>query len=1112
VSHVQYAAICRVRGAWYTRGVTEYQVHLLWLAGRGLHLWAERVDGHAAVMDAAEVGAGELPAELHDVLRSRPLRRRERISVATPKGKVKVLDLPTQAYTPEQALAVLGRLSRYIRTAGTSSPASADAAVGPVPGLSPEAVWLVRFYEVLVDLVHAGRVMLKTQFSDGQWYPTWCVATSGDHNRVLQEFQSTAPSVLTVNGGPDALLRAADDLVHWMCVRLLQARLAGEDAEPDNHFVAALVSGDVDPRATVATADALNDWRRSARQASTRIVLSLEEPESLSGTEDLSAGDTGDTGNAVDAAGTEELRRWRLVARLSTDDGPAEPVVAAEAFEGTRQTLREHLDRAYQAWPELKAMASAPEAWLRTSVWFPPPESLTGQSEKDRVVYLSLTNSDVENLLAFGVPELAAAGVDVQVPRGWSSLRPSVTLKVTPVGQGPGSGKLGLDQVLSFDWAVSVDGEELSGAEMVDLLSTAKTVVELHGRYVRLDTRSLGTARNYFSRLRAAEREQHREKLRRESARRGEPAGDPTEATGGHLRLVDFLESESAAADQRQGEDSGDLRIEADGWVDRVVRAVTPPPEGAEGPEGPEGGDGPSLPTIDPPEQIAVPQMVTAELREHQQRGLNWLVWMYRHRIGAILADDMGLGKTLQVLALLAWEREAGDCEGPTLVVAPTSVLDTWRSEVAAHVPGLQVVVDHGQRKVPEEEFSEVATATDIVVTTYGTLSRNPQRYQQVRWGRVVLDEAQNIKNPGTSQSQAARSLSADHRIALTGTPVENRLSELHSIMDFCNPGVLGSAQSFQNRLAIPVERYEDDDTRERLRRLVEPFVLRRVKTDASVGLNLPEKSELIDLVPLTEEQAALYQAYTEDLNERMSQSGGKGRSGIILGALVRIKQILNHPAHFTGDGSGLMKNGRHRSKKVERLFDIVTQALDAGRKVLIFTQFPSFGEMLIPELSELVGSTVPLLHGGLSRRKRTEMVDSFQSEHGPPVMILSTRAGGTGITLTHASVVVHIDRWWNPAVEDQATDRAYRIGQGREVTVHKLVTTGTLDERINDILSAKRELAGDIVSAGEGWITRLDDQDLAELWKLNRSSVDRELTSSSRAAPVGSDGKDSDE
>ncbi|MGN0096726.1 MAG: DEAD/DEAH box helicase [Corynebacterium sp.] len=1049
--------------------MTEHQVHLLWLAGSGLHVWAERTEGHTAVVDASEIPDGGLPGPLRTLMLSRPLRRRGDIRVATPKGHILSLALPTQAYTPDQALVVLGRLSRYRRAAtgvGTPSGEAVDAAVD---GLSPETMWLVRLYDFLLDAVHAGRVMMKMQFTDGQWYPTWCLSTSGGHNRALREFQASAPAVLTLNGGPDVLLRAADELVHWMCVQLLQDRVDLVGGVPENHFISSLFTGEADSRANPVTAEALNTWRASARQASTRMVLSLEEPDSLAGTV---------SGRPDEGKLDHAEPRWRLEIRMSVDDGPAEPIPAAEATESLRRSLREGLDQAYRAWPELRQFSAAVEAWLRTKVWFPPASSLTGRPGKDRVVYLALSTDQVERLLADGAKALTAGGTEVLVPRAWSVVRPEVRVKVTPVGQGPGSGKMGLEQVLSFDWSVSVDGEQLSASEMSTLMTTASSLVEIQGRYVRLDTHSLGVARSYFAKLRDAETET------------GDDGGTA------QLTLADLVDAQlTSVADGAPEAQAGDITVDADGWLARMVRSFFPAP-----------GEEDQRPTIAPPEIIEVPSAVRTPLRDHQRRGLNWLVWMYRHRIGAILADDMGLGKTLQVLSLLAWEREAGDCDGPTLVVAPTSVLDTWQSEVRRHVPTLTVLVDHGAKKVAGTGFVEKAQSSDIVLTTYGTVSRNPDRYSGLVWGRVVVDEAQNIKNPGTAQSRAVRAIRAGHHLALTGTPVENRLAELHSILDFCNPGILGSAQAFQNRLAIPIERYEDGDSLDRLRRLVEPFILRRVKNDESMGLNLPEKREVVDTVRLTEEQAALYEAYTKSLEQRIAEAEGKGRSGIILGALVRIKQICNHPAHFSGDGSGLLKNGRHRSKKVERLFEIIEDALARDRKVLVFTQFPSFGEMLVPELRRHFGALdegVPVLHGGLSRSARSAMVDDFQSDGGPKVMILSTRAGGTGITLTRASVVVHIDRWWNPAVEDQATARAYRIGQGRDVTVHKLVTTGTLDERINDILSSKRELAGDIVTSGEGWIASLNDQDLAELWQLNRSSVARETAGSDRARPV---------
>ena len=1043
-----------VRSPWYTRRVTEHRVHLLWLAGRGLHLWVERVEGHAVVVDSATLGPDDLAAPLLDLVKSRALRRRDGMRVATPKGQVREISLYTQAWTPEQALTVLGTLSAYLRGGGDISQ------------LSAETVWLVRLYELLLEIVDTGRVMMKLHFADGQWFPVWCVSSSGVHNRILREFQASCPVVLTLNGGDDVLLRAADELVHWMCVARLQERSAATGTVFDNHFVAALVSGEADRRLTPVVAHGLAAWRRSATENSTRLVLMLQEPQGAAA--DDGDDDDSDTGaEPVDP----EARRWRLGVRLSVDDAPAAEIPASEAGDREKRVLRPGLDAAYRAWPPLRETATAVEGWLRTGVWFPESAALTGRPAEDRVLSLALTMADVEALLSEGVAALTMAGVDVLVPRGWSTVRPAVKVRISPVGAGPAEGRMGMEQVLSFDWDISVDGEQLSPLQKHDLLTSARSVVQVKGRYVRLDGDSLSRARSYFRTV--TEAQQAAEKDRKDAARTDDP--HPL------VSLGDLLSAELASQDRTWNADE-DLEIDAEGWVGRMLAA-----------QHPREGDG-EMPALTPPERVEPPTSLTVTLRDHQQRGLNWLVWMFRHRLGAVLADDMGLGKTLQVLALLAWEREHGELTGPTLVVAPTSVLEAWNSEVAQHVPSLRVLVDHGSGKVPEEQFPAAAEAVDLVLTTYGTVGRNPARYAGLRWGRVVADEAQNIKNPGTAQSRAVRAVPADHRIALSGTPVENRLSELHTLMDFCNPGLLGSAKAFHNAIGSHIERDREPEDVERLRRLVDPFILRREKTDASLDLGLPEKREYIDSVTMTAEQAALYQAYAADVEDRLANSRSDRRSGLVLTALTHFKEICNHPAHFSGDGSGIRKDGRHRSGKVERLYRIVAEALEQDRRVLVFTQFPSFGRMLAPDMEEVFGIEVPMLHGGLNRKARVDLVNRFQSENGPKVMILSTRAGGTGITLTRASVVIHIDRWWNPAVEDQATDRAYRIGQGQDVRVHKLIAVGTLDERINDILGAKRDLAGDVVSAGESWLTRMDDASLKDLWRLNTSTSDRRL------------------
>lgn len=1029
---------------WYTRGVTEHRVHLLWPTGQGLHLWVEKVDGHAVVVEGRGLGPEDLPEELRELVGTRVLRRRDGLRVATPRGRVREVPLYTQAWTPEQSLGVLGRLSRYLGQYGDTA-------------LSPETVWFIRLYEFLLEVVATGRVMMKLQFLDGQWFPVWCVSSSGSHNRTLREFAGTVPVVLTLNGGPDVVARVADELVHWMCVSYLRDRIPASGDVVENHFVSALASGGYDRRMTPTVAEGLADWRRSAREGTTRMVLTLQEPQRPEEDDGLDAETeeaAGDATGDVTATG----RIWRVGVRLSVDDSPPEHLMASTAGEQEKKSLRHGLDLAYRAWPPLKSMSTAVEGWLRTGVWFPDPQILTGQPDEDRALSLALTDGDVEALLTDGVRALNSTGIEVMVPRGWSATRPTVTVRVSPVGTGPGEGRMGTDQILSFDWSVSVDGAELSPIQKLDLLTSARSAVQVKGRYIRLDQGSLARVRSYFRTVSEA---------RQASSDEGDP-----------LVTLGDLMSATLAADAGGQDDDEDVRIDADGWLGRLLSSRRE-------------GDG-SVPELAPPEQVTVPPTVTVPLRDHQRRGLNWLVWMFRHRLGAILADDMGLGKTLQILSLLAWERAAGEVTGPTLVIAPTSVLDAWASEVARHTPSLTVLVDHGSGKVPVEEFPAAARAVDLVVTSYGTVARNRDRYAGVAWGRVVADEAQNIKNPGTAQSRAVRSLPADHRLALSGTPVENRLSELHTIMDFCNPGILGSTKAFHNAIGSHVERERSAEDVARLRRLVDPFILRRVKTDESLGLGLPTKTEIIDRVSLTDEQAAMYQAYADDIAERLRSSASERRNGLILTALTHFKEICNHPAHFSGDGSALLNHGHHRSGKVEQLFRIIGDALDDNRRVLVFTQFPSFARMLVPDLEREFGIEVPVLHGGLSRKKRTGLVDRFQQVDGPRVMILSTRAGGTGITLTRASVVVHIDRWWNPAVEDQATDRAYRIGQGQDVRVHKLIAVGTLDERINDILGAKRDLAGDVVSAGESWLTRMDDDALQDLWRLNTSSLDR--------------------
>ncbi|MDO5512942.1 DEAD/DEAH box helicase, partial [Corynebacterium sp.] len=394
----------------------------------------------------------------------------------------------------------------------------------------------------------------------------------------------------------------------------------------------------------------------------------------------------------------------------------------------------------------------------------------------------------------------------------------------------------------------------------------------------------------------------------------------------------------------------------------------------------------------------------------------------------------------------------------------------------------LRVIVHHGSDRLHGDELSATVAESDLVITSYGVVGRDFSELGELTWDRVVLDEAQAIKNSTTRASKAVRSLPSRHRVALTGTPVENRLSEMRSILDFCNPGVLGSTSFFRNHFAKAIERQHDEQMTERLRLLTAPFILRRLKTDPTIIDDLPEKNEEIITVEMTTEQAALYTALVQDVQARLEERHGMARRGLVLATITRIKQICNHPAQYLGDGSPVTVRGRHRSGKVEELMRLLDVAIATDQRMLIFTQYKAFGDILVPYLSERLGEQVPFLHGGVTKTKRDQMVGDFQSESGPRAMILSLKAGGTGLNLTAASMVVHMDRWWNPAVENQATDRAFRIGQLKDVAVYKMITAGTLEESIQDILDGKTELAGAVIGEGEGWITELGPEQLAQL------------------------------
>ncbi len=478
------------------------------------------------------------------------------------------------------------------------------------------------------------------------------------------------------------------------------------------------------------------------------------------------------------------------------------------------------------------------------------------------------------------------------------------------------------------------------------------------------------------------------------------------------------------------------------------------------------------LRSLDPDHDRGEPSALAAELRPYQRRGLAWLAEMADLGLGGVLADDMGLGKTIQVLAL---HLDRSERARPTLVVCPAGLIANWQREAARFAPGVPVRRFHGS-----ERHLDGMAADEIVLTTYGVVRRDAATLADVGWGLVVADEAQAIKNPHSRAAGALRTIPSDARFALTGTPVENQLSELWAICDWTTPGLLGPLERFRREVAIPVERDRDPDASAWLATLIRPFLLRRRKTDPGIAPDLPPKTETDRLVPLTTEQATLYRAVVDESLEKIAEADGMARRGLVLKLLTALKQICNHPANYLGQPGPLPG----RSGKLDAVAELLEIVRDEGDAALLFTQYVEMGRLLERHLTA-AGLRVGFLHGSLGLTRRQDLVDRFQDGQ-LDVFILSLKAGGTGLNLTRATHVVHYDRWWNPAVEDQASDRAWRIGQDRAVQVHRLVCERTVEDRIAALLEAKRDLADRVVGGGEAWVSELDDDALAELVALS--------------------------
>lgn len=666
--------------------------------------------------------------------------------------------------------------------------------------------------------------------------------------------------------------------------------------------------------------------------------------------------------------------------------------------------------------------------------------------EAERPEELLLKPDEVYAFLSKSVPALRKNGVTVQMPSRWTKEgRRSSGIRIkaqgwvgTPDGAAAETPKLGVEQLVAFEAEALLGGHEITREELTELAAAKFPLVFFRGEWIEIDVKEIRQVLKFMKR----------------------------HETGMFTfrELMQLTSGEEGV--QMEGVDIAG--IETAGMLSVLV----------------EGG------AVRHPQQRPVPTGLNGTLRPYQERGYQWLAAMRELGFGALLADDMGLGKTVQVITVLL--DNLIHSAGKNLIICPTSLLGNWQREFARFAPELRLYVHHGSDRYHGERFMQEYRDCDIVLTTYQLAGRDAKELRAVEWMTVVLDEAQYIKNYGTKQAQSVMKLSAPHRIAMTGTPVENRLSELWSIFQFLNPGYLGSHAAFRARFSGTVGEQQHGEL-QKLRRLVAPFLLRRLKSDPDIRKDLPEKIELKSYCTLTAEQARLYQSVTEELMGRIGEHNGIARKGLVLSSLTRLKQICDHPELTAGRSRASEPAGAGRSGKMERLGELLDIIMDSGEAALIFTQYVRMGELLQERLAERYGQKPSFLHGGVSKAERDQMVRAFQEGGGSPIFVLSLKAGGVGLNLTRANHVVHYDRWWNPAVENQATDRVFRIGQRKNVEVHKLICQGTLEERIDELIERKKTLSEQVVGSGEQWLTEMTDEELRSLIVLQEGSLSEE-------------------
>ncbi|MCP4250532.1 MAG: DEAD/DEAH box helicase [bacterium] len=856
--------------------------------------------------------------------------------------------------------------------------------------------------------------------------------------RAAVENGSDRPSVALVESflaqTIDATVRRslADDPL----VRSLQQRRR-EEGVPELPWLAALVgpeSGVVGtPEEQAHLSHQVRSWvgqlEETAGHAHFRTCFRLTPPDEADDGDGVGGDTSGDR--------TAEAEVWTVSFHLQATDDPTVILDAERIWSGgAGLTLirRQH-----------ELLVEQLEADLRRAAHLFEPLS----RHIERVAHPASLRLDTQTAYAFlreAAPLLELNGFAVLLPSWWKADRPQLGLRlqVDPAPSEPGSGigpRLGLDALVDYRWEVALGDQTVSLDEFRRLCIPGQSLLRLHGRWIEARPEATQSAWEFLQ-----------------------------TAPTGRTTLFQALRFAAGTAPPTDLPITG---LTATGWLEAALDSV--------------GTEKQKITDVPQPEAFC------GQLRPYQLKGLSWLSFLDRYELGGCLADDMGLGKTIQLIALLLAERRDGANPGPTLLVVPMSLVGNWQRELQRFAPSIRTMVHHGSERLSGAAFVEQVGLHDVVISTYALCHRDFSHLARVEWLRVALDEAQNIKNPAAKQTAAIRRLRGRRRLGLTGTPLENHLTELWSIMEFLNPGLLGTAAEFRRHFAVPIEKHHEADRADQLRRLVQPFMLRRRKTEPGIAADLPEKMEMKVYCNLSREQAVLYQQVVDDMLGHIELAGGIRRRGLVLAGLTRLKQICNHPAAVGGAGNQPPDNRglAGRSGKVERLAEMLEEVLAEGERALVFTQFRRLGHLLEGHLPDRLGCGLLFLHGGTTAPARTAMVDRFQSNDPTcPVFLLSLKAGGFGLNLTSATHVFHFDRWWHPAVEDQATDRVHRIGQNRRVQVHKFVCVGTLEERIDRMLEEKRDLADRILGSGEQWLTELSTDDLREVLTLSQDAV----------------------